>query len=250
MVFLGLRYPTPASRRVATDYGAKRGLNYPVEHIGATRHVPPAPPVLSRKDTGTGKDDVPPKAPFRVSFPYATDSSFVRVGAGSEDFAVAKRAVSEWKHFQLGWSEVAKGTGVNPGDAVCVCANVLGVWIRNPLRVVYNEETTNAISCSSSLEEKNAANPKTKTVRRRFALAHGCLEGHLLSGEEAFVVERRADESVWFGVNTFSRPAHLLSVVSYPVVRALQWRFARDAARSVRREVESARDARGSKKTK
>ena len=103
---------------------------------------------------------------------------------------------------------------------MCVCACVLGVWIRNPLQVVYRDES-----------------------KDRFALAHGCLQGHMLAGEEAFVVEKKSDGTVWFAVNTFSRPAHPLAALSYPVVRLLQWRFARDATKAVQREVRAARDA-------
>ena len=213
MVFLGLRYPTPASRRVATDHGTKRGFNYPPEHVGASRHSPP-PPSSSRKEPASDA-----RSPFRLSVPYVADSTFTQVGGGAEDFAAAKRAVSTWKHFQLGWSEVAPGTGASSGDPVCVCACVLGVWIRNPLQVVYREETKDT-----------------------FKLAHGCLEGHMLAGEEAFVVEKKSDGTVWFGVNTFSKPAHPLAALSYPAVRLLQWRFARDATKAVQREVRDARD--------
>lgn len=220
MVFLGLRYPTPASRRVATDHGTKRGFNYPPEHVGASRHSPP-PPSSSRKEAAvpSGKAPADSQSRFQLNVPYVADNTSTRVGGGAEDFAAAKRAVSTWKHFQLGWSEVAPGTGATRGDPVCVCARVLGVWIRNPLQVVYKEETAD-----------------------RFALAHGCLQGHMLAGEEAFVVEKKSDGTVWFAVNTFSRPAHPLATLSYPAVRLLQWRFARDATKAVQREVRSARD--------
>ena len=75
---------------------------------------------------------------------------------------------------------------------MCVCANVLGVWIRNPLRVVY-------------LEDGIRPGGGERVLSDRFAFAHGCLDGHLLAGEEAFVLERRAeDDSVWYGVCAFS----------------------------------------------
>ena len=70
-------------------------------------------------------------------------------------------------------------------------------------------------------------------VKDRFSFAHGCLGGHLLSGEESFILERRSDDSVWYGVRTFSRPAHPLALASYPIVRALQRRFARDSTRAM-----------------
>ena len=232
MVFLGVRYPTPASRRVATDHGAARGFNYAPEHVGASRSSPPAPP-----SKPASSRDAEPRGGFRLSsLPYATDTTFVRVGAGAGDFARAKRVMQRWGHFQLGWSEVDPDTGVAPGDPVCVCANILGVWIRNPLEVVYNES-------GGGGGGGGGARGGGGRATERFTFAHGCLEGHLLAGEEAFVLERREDDSVWYGVNTFSRPAHPLALVGYPAVRALQWKFARDSTRAVREGVRDARAA-------
>ena len=230
MVFLGLRYPTPASRRAATDHGTARGFNYPDEHVGASRRTPPSPSLTKdRKGTKQKQGD---SGGFTLSrpVPYATDTTFLQVGAGGGDFAVAKRLVTEWKHFQLGWSEVAPSTAIEKNGPVCVCANVLGVWIRNPLQVVYVEESTDPRPYS-----------EFKKVKKRFSFAHGCLRGHLLAGEEAFVVELRLDDSVWFGVHAFSKPAHALAFVGYPAVRLLQWRFARDAMKTMQREVRKAK---------
>ncbi|QWS35122.1 DUF1990 domain-containing protein [Curtobacterium sp. L6-1] len=43
--------------------------------------------------------------------------------------------------------------------------------------------------------------------RDRKGFAYGTLEGHPLSGEESFVVERTPDGSVWLQVRQFSQPA-------------------------------------------
>ena len=142
-----------------------------------------------------------------------------------------------WGHFQLGWSEVAPDTGVKEGDLVCVCANVAGVWIRNPLRVVYAEEAgpgRRGGGVGGNDDGYAAANGSPGDgVKDRYSFAHGCLGGHLLSGEESFILERRSDDSVWYGVRTFSRPAHPLALASYPIVRVLQRRFARDSTRAM-----------------
>tara|TARA_B110000977_G_scaffold199990_1_gene289006 strand:- start:1758 stop:2447 length:690 start_codon:yes stop_codon:yes gene_type:complete len=228
MVFLGLRYPGPASRRVATDHGTKGGFNYPKEHVGLSRHCPPAPEVRKEsKGRSTDAED----GSFKLSMPYATDCTFAKVGGGQDDFQTAKHLVSKWKHFQLGWSTVDESTGTTKGSPVCVCANILGIWIRNPLEIVYIEESVDARNFSGN-----------EAVKKRYSFAHGCLDGHLLAGEEAFIVELRNDDSVWFGVNTFSKPAHPLAVVSYPVVRLLQWRFAHDATKTMKREVRKAKE--------
>lgn len=257
MVFLGLTRPTLASRRVATEYGSSRGFNYPAEHVGASRDSPPVPtsphPSSSSSNSGDinsndGAAAIAPNSSSDASkngggkggglrlpaVPYVTDCNFTRVGTGKDDFASAKGFMRRWGHFQLGWSEVDEATGTGRGDNVCVCANVLGVWIRNPLQVVYNEES----SGSGGVGQRGRC-------KERFSFAHGCLEGHLLAGEESFVLERWEDDSVWYGVNTFSRPAHPLACLGYPAVRLLQWRFAQDSMRAVRRGVEEARGGGG-----
>ena len=231
MVFLGLTRPNPASRRVAMDHGASRGYNYPEPHVGATRRAPHAP---SNDGVGGWR---PADGPL-ASVPYARDATFVEIGRGAGDYARAKGMMRRWGHFQLGWSEVAPDTGVKEGDLVCVCANVAGVWIRNPLRVVYAEEETGPGRRGGGAGGKNdghaAANGSPgDDVKDRFSFAHGCLGGHLLAGEESFILERRSDDSVWYGVRTFSRPAPPLALASYPIVRVLQRRFARDSTRAM-----------------
>src|SRR5690606_39964820 len=56
----------------------------------------------------------------------------------------------------------------------------------------------------------------------RKGFAYGTLRGHPECGEEAFVVERRDDDSVWLTVRAFSRPAHPALWAVYPVLRLVQ----------------------------
>ena len=180
------------------------------------------------------------------NIPYAVDVNFTKIGAGKDDFARAKKMMNRWAHFQLGWSEVDESTGSAPGSDVCVCARVFGVWIRNPLKVVYNEtsegEARGGGRGRGSGKNGTAGGAGAGNGRcvERFAFAHGCLGGHLLAGEESFVLERMEDDSVWYGVSTFSRPAHVLSFVGYPAVRVLQWKFARDSMRAMRVRLDRA----------
>lgn len=53
----------------------------------------------------------------------------------------------------------------------------------------------------------------------RGGFAYGTLPGHPESGEVAFVVELRADDTVEFVVRSFSRPANLLWRVLWPFVQ-------------------------------
>jgi uncharacterized protein (UPF0548 family) len=57
-------------------------------------------------------------------------------------------------------------------------------------------------------------------ARRGFA--YGTLPGHPERGEEAFVVEREPDGSVWLVIRAFSRPASALMWIASPVARLLQ----------------------------
>lgn len=57
-------------------------------------------------------------------------------------------------------------------------------------------------------------------ARRGFA--YGTLPGHPERGEEAFVVERQPDGSVWLVIRAFSRPSNALMWIAYPVARLLQ----------------------------
>lgn len=57
-------------------------------------------------------------------------------------------------------------------------------------------------------------------ARRGFA--YGTLPGHPERGEEAFVVERQPDGSVWLVIRAFSRPSNVLMWMGYPVARLLQ----------------------------
>lgn len=69
--------------------------------------------------------------------------------------------------------------------------------------------------------------------RDRRGFAYGTLRGHPESGEEAFVVERRDDGSVWLRIRAFSRPAHPVLWLGYPVLRALQEIYTRRYERAL-----------------
>jgi uncharacterized protein (UPF0548 family) len=55
----------------------------------------------------------------------------------------------------------------------------------------------------------------------RVGFACGTLPGHPECGEEAFVVERRAD-GTFFSITAFSRPADPLARLAGPIGRAIQ----------------------------
>lgn len=58
--------------------------------------------------------------------------------------------------------------------------------------------------------------------RDRKGFAYGTLPGHPVSGEEAFIVERTDDGSIWLTIRNFSRPSSWYWWAAYPVVRIAQ----------------------------
>jgi len=56
----------------------------------------------------------------------------------------------------------------------------------------------------------------------RKGFAYGTISGHPEDGEEAFIVERDPDGSVWVRIRAFSRPATPLWWCVYPVLRIVQ----------------------------
>ena len=64
---------------------------------------------------------------------------------------------------------------------------------------------------------------------RRFGFAYGTLPDHVECGEERFMIEWLADDSVWYDILAFSRPRHPLVRLSSPLARMLQKRFARES---------------------
>lgn len=71
----------------------------------------------------------------------------------------------------------------------------------------------------------------------RIGFAYGTVPGHPERGEESFVVELRDDDTVWFAVTAFSRPATWYTRLAGPVVPMLQRAYARRCGRVLRRLV-------------
>jgi uncharacterized protein (UPF0548 family) len=69
----------------------------------------------------------------------------------------------------------------------------------------------------------------------RTGWGYGTLPGHQAAGEEAFVVERDAQDRVWFSVIAFSRPARFAMRAAGPLAVAFQRLYARLCGRALRR---------------
>lgn len=138
---------------------------------------------------------------------YNVDHNRIQLGSGEATFKRAVAAVKRWQHFDLGWvTIVPHGIAVEVGATVAVKARAFGTWSLNASRVVY------------TIEES-----------RSFGFAYGTLPDHVERGEERFLVEWLADNSVWYDILAFSRPKHPLVRFSAPLARRLQKQFARES---------------------
>jgi uncharacterized protein (UPF0548 family) len=147
---------------------------------------------------------------------YQADMNAVELGRGREVFERARRALTEWRMFRLGWVRVLPERPViQEGETVCVAAGTLGLWFLNACRVVYLVDEAD-----------------------RFGFAYGTLQAHAEEGEELFLVEHdRADDSVSYRIAALSRPRAWHARLGYPFTRALQRRFARDSMKAMAEAV-------------
>lgn len=134
------------------------------------------------------------------------------VGRGDDDARRVEASLRSWAMFDLGWVRPHR-TDVpqTEGQMMAFTAFTLGLWTINVCRVVYR------------IEEDDGRT-------RRVGFAYGTLPGHVLCGEEQFLVTHdRASGDVTFSVRKFSRPNHPLIRLGGPLVRRIQRRFSEDA---------------------
>ena len=153
---------------------------------------------------------------------FRVDEEVVAIGTGDAAFACATAALTEWRHFDLGWVELhPRQAGIADGTAVAVAIRHFGFWSLNGCRVVYS-----------------TSDPRQST----FGFAYGTLTNHAEGGEEIFEVRLDpATGQVTYRIRAVSRPRAALAQLGYPLTRMLQARFRRDSAAAVRRAVWSAR---------
>ena len=154
---------------------------------------------LSYPDVGASRGGEAPRG-------YVLDHNQQRLGRGGEVFASACRQLRAWRMLPAWLAAEPAPVAIAEGQVLAMLVHALGVWWINPARIVY------------LIEEP-----------RRFGFAYGTLPGHAESGEERFLVEHAADDTVTYDIRAFSRPRLWAARAAYPVTRALQRRFARDS---------------------
>ena len=150
---------------------------------------------------------------------FRVDEQTTVIGSGEAAFRRATTALTEWRHFDLGWVQVfPKQAPVVPGSVVAVAVRHLGFWSLNGCRVV---STVGA--------------PGEAT----YGFAYGTLTNHAECGEELFQVSLQpASGDVLYLIRAASKPRAALARLGYPFTRALQARFRRDSARALRRAID------------
>jgi uncharacterized protein (UPF0548 family) len=177
------------------------------EFIARSRNLP-----LSYKPIGIAKES--PRG-FKV------DEARVVIGRGEQVFESAKLALTEWRHFELGWVELfPRGASIEPETVVAVLVQHIGLWSLNGCRIVY------------SVDEES---PATK-----FGFAYGTLTNHAEMGEEIFEVSLDpVSEEVSYIIRAVSKPRAALARLGYPYVRFSQSRFRRDSLAALTHAIES-----------
>jgi uncharacterized protein (UPF0548 family) len=172
-------------------------------HLDAQRGLP-----FSYRAVGATRDGLEP-----VGFDH--DHNRQLLGTGAASFAAARDAIRAWAMFPapLGWIEPA-GIPIAEGELAGVVIRALGLWWLNAARIVY------------VIDEP-----------RRFGFAYGTLPGHAERGEERFLVEWLADDTVWYAIDAFSQPRSWLARLGKPIVRRLQRRFGRLSRAAMLRAV-------------
>jgi uncharacterized protein (UPF0548 family) len=164
---------------------SQRRLNY--DAVGAT-------------SVATATATAPPPTGYRVY------ERTVRIGEGSTRWEFASTAVLHWGvKTRSGFTVLADDPASSAAPAVTLdqrywlIAHVGPFRIREPIQVV------------AVVDEPN-----------RSGFAYGTLAGHPVSGEEAFIVDRHADDSVWFTLRSVSRPSTGIWRLAYPGVTLAQ----------------------------
>jgi uncharacterized protein (UPF0548 family) len=151
---------------------------------------------------------------------YNIDHNRVRLGHGEDVFERARKALSEWKMFDLGWIElIHPDAPVAPGQTVLILARAWGLYALSASRVI-------AMIDSDDVDI------------RRWGFCYGTLQHHVERGEERFTVEYHPKSTeVWYDILAFSRPQHLLARIGYPFSRAAQRRFVHDSKAAMLRTI-------------
>jgi uncharacterized protein (UPF0548 family) len=143
---------------------------------------------------------------------FRSHQSTTRIGHGDADWTTAEAAVRRWA------VKTRSGFSVEPTpDHDVVCGE--RCWIRLTLGPISVLEPVEVVAVTSGPS--------------RQGFAYGTLQGHPVSGEEAFVVHRSIDGDVWFTLRSLTRAPHGRWRAAYPMSLVAQQYFRRRYRRAL-----------------
>ncbi|HKX28101.1 MAG TPA: DUF1990 domain-containing protein [Blastocatellia bacterium] len=149
---------------------------------------------------------------------FVVDELVTIVGRGEAAYRRAAAALTEWRHFELGWVELfPKRASTSPGTVVAVLIKHLGFWSLNGCRVVESAGRREGLE---------------------YGFVYGTLANHAECGEELFQVSYRPETGdVLYRIRAVSKPRAALARLGSPIVRSLQARFRHDSSRALRQAI-------------
>lgn len=177
--------------------------------LALVRDLPPACPDILSLQTGLGTP-LPPG--------FSHDQSRSMIGRGETAFTAARKALSQWRQFDLGWVRVTNSTvSITHGELVAVEIRAAGLWSLNLSRITHIVDSPT-----------------------RFGFLYATTAHHVEEGQERFVLEYDpAAGDLFYLIEAVSRPRHPLARLAWPYARAMQHRFARDSHARMRHAVTS-----------
>jgi len=153
---------------------------------------------------------------------FRTYERSVQIGLGQAKWETSS-------HEVLRWGVKTRSGFVVIGDARATAGNRYWLVAKvGPFRV---EEPAEVIGV---VEEAN-----------QVGMAYGTLTGHPIRGEEAFLVTRKADGTVWFTLRSVTQPASGMWRIAYPGVLVAQLIYRRRYLRALVSPIEGTDDRRG-----
>jgi uncharacterized protein (UPF0548 family) len=145
---------------------------------------------------------------------FSHDVTLSEIGRGERVFDRARRAIEAWRHFDLGWVQVANPEAhIGLGEGVAVQALTAGLWTLNISRIT-----------------------ATIDMPERFGFLYATTELHVEEGQERFLLEfDRVSGRVLYLIEAVSRPRHVLARLGWPFARVMQARFRKDSHAVMRR---------------
>jgi len=182
------------------------------------------------------------QAPDLMTYPpagYRPIERRIRLGSGAERFRIATGQLMTWgvqRRAGMSITDIEQDTGEQySGVGYDHEGNPVEPADRHVVEQTYDDDGTPYIvnGITARLRVRVGIFRSTSRVRvvvvvdeeDRVGFAYGTMPGHPLSGEESFVVEHLADNSVWLVLRAFSRPSSAWYGMLSPLLRMLQHRI-------------------------